>query len=294
MRIAAVLIAHDVEAWVEQALRSVLHQAETLQHVVVVENGSTDATLEVVQRTVASARLGGQVTLVSEPALGPGGARNLGARIALERGADALAFLDGDDWWEPSFVDCVAGVLRTDPLRAAAFGWSIVRHADGRFRGVRARLRRDYRYEDLCWHKSPMVTTSSLIVRASDFQRVGGFDAGLPSSEDWELLLRLARGGSRVGCARRWVVNYRKRPGQRTADLGATLEGLQKVALAHPATLRAKHWWWPMVEALNAGDVARHDEVRELRPAVSAADFASPQFFRYVLARLRNRLRPGV
>ncbi len=294
MRVGSVLIAHNVEPWVERALRSIFEQTSRPDPVVLVENGSSDGTLEVLRRTCRSLGVEGSVVLVSRERLGVGGARNEGAGIAAAKGAEAIAFLDGDDWWRPSFVERVSRVLFADERRAAAFGWPILRDEDGRLQGLRAAVRRDYDYAAFCRYKSPMRCGSCLVIRTADWRRVGGFSAALPASEDWDVLLRLTHGGRRVGCARHWLVNYRRRRGGLSRDCRLNLAATRVIEAEHPAARRAKHWWWLMNLALESGDAELWRGVAGMRPAARAADLLSAQFVKYLLLRSRGVALAGL
>jgi glycosyltransferase involved in cell wall biosynthesis len=287
MKIAAVLIAHNVAPWVDQAFASILQQTRKPQHVIVVENGSSDGTLEVLERAAGGHQASCKLSLISESALGASGARNRGAELALQSQADAIAFLDGDDWWQPTFVERLAPVLERDSESRAVFGWSIVRGEEGRFLSVRIRLRRGFTYRDLGIYKSPMLTTSALMVRSSEFERVGGFRRSIHCGEDWELLLRLVRSGGSVRCHRSFVVNYRKRAGSLASNVEASVDGLRIIQKDHPNTNRAKHWWWPLNEAYGYGQTELIRDIRRLRPPLRPADLLSPQFVKYLILRLR-------
>jgi GT2 family glycosyltransferase len=292
MRVAGVLIAHNVEPWVERAVRSVFEQTQPVEPVVVVENGSSDRTLDVIERTCRSLGVEDSVQLISRERLGVGGARNVGAGIAADQGAEAIAFLDGDDWWRPRFVERVAAVLRASNRRAAAFGWPILRDVEGELEGLRTAFRREYDYLAFCRYKSPMRCGSCLMVRAADWRRIGGFSVELPSSEDWEFLLRLTRDGPVVGCARRWLVNYRRRSGSLSRDGRLNVVATQAIEAEHPAARRAKHWWWLLNLALLSRDVELWRSARQQRPAARPGDLVSYQFLRYLL--LRARSGPGL
>lgn len=290
MKLGVVVIARNVEPWIEQALRSVRDQTCPLDHVVVVENGSSDATRATIEAALHSYGESLPATLLSEPPLGANGARNLGAEHVLRRGVDAIAFLDGDDWWAPRFLELVARTLSASARRAAAFGWVTIRDVDGAWLGMRPRFRRDYDYEALCWVRSPMVTASALMIRSRDFLRVDGFDIDLPAAQDWEICLRLTEGGKSLGCARRGVVNYRKRPGQVTRDAATSLAGHLAVERRHPVARRGKHWWWLLNLALYSGAPDLVARVRERFPPVRPTDLLSPQFLKHLGLRARRAL----
>lgn len=293
MKIGVVVIARDVEPWIGRALRSVGDQTRPADRIVVVENGSTDGTRDAIQATLRSIGRSLPVTSLSEPPLGANGARNLGTERALRRDLDALAFLDGDDWWEPRFLELVSRALSASARRAAAFGWVTVRSEDGSRLGARMRPRRDYDYDTLCRIRSPMVTMSALMIRSRDLIRAGGLMPDLPSAQDWEVCLRLTRSGKSLGCARRRLVNYRKRRGQVTRNAAAMLLGQLEVERRHPATRRGKHWWWLLNLALRSEDARLVARVRAGFPALRPVDLLSPQFVKHLGLRLRSRAERG-
>ena len=90
-RITAAIPVRDGEAYLAEAIESVLGQSRPCDQVIVVDNGSSDRSAEI------AAGFGSAVEVVPEPRPGIGAARNTALRAA--RG-DYLAFLDADDLWE--------------------------------------------------------------------------------------------------------------------------------------------------------------------------------------------------
>ena len=104
--VSAVIPAHDCDRYVGAAVRSALAQTHERLEVVVVDNGSTDGTADVLRA------FGDSVRLVYEGRRGLGPARNAGAGAA--RG-DYVAFLDCDDLWVPEKTEIQLAAFRTDP-----------------------------------------------------------------------------------------------------------------------------------------------------------------------------------
>ncbi len=285
MKIAAIVAAHDVGPWVGTAIASIARQTRAATEIVVVENGSTDDTLAVIEQSCRDLELENRLTLITDKALGPGGARNRGAKAAVDRGADLLAFLDGDDWWQPGHLESIAEDLSKHPQAAAAFGWVLFRSPEGKLVGLRARRKRTFDYRDLCSQSSPMITASALVVRSTDFVRIQGFDSSIPVGEDWEMLLRLTSTGRLLTCKRRFLVNYRRRPGSAISNPGDTLTGLLAIEKRHPNARRTKHWWWLLVRALESGNSVLLEEVMAARPEPLLRDFFSHHFLRYLARR---------
>ena len=285
MRIAAIVAAHDVAPWVGTAIASIARQTRPADEIVVVENGSTDDTLSVIEETCHNLDLDSRLTLITDKALGPGGARNRGAAAAVDKGLDLLAFLDGDDWWQPRHLSSISELLQSRPQGAAAFGWVLFRSPEGKLVGLRARRKRTYSYQDLCQQSSPMITASALVVRSTDFSRIRGFDPSIPVGEDWEMLLRLTEEGRVLVGKPRFLVNYRRRPGSAVANPRDTLTGLLAIERRHPDTRLARHWWGLLVRALESGDTPLLDEVMAARPEPMVRDFFSHHYLRYLARR---------
>jgi hypothetical protein len=129
------------------------------------------------------------------------------------------------------------------------------------------------------------VTPSGLIIHAADFVRNGGFDARLAAFADWEFCLRLTQPGKSLGVVRRWLVNYRRRRGQISRDVAACLNDQLLVERLHPATRRAKHWWWLLNLAIESGDPDLLMRARRAAPPSRPADLLTPQLARHLLLR---------
>ncbi len=115
-RVSVVMPAFNVEKYIERAVTSVLDQSFTDLELIVVDDGSKDSTLEMVQTLAREdSRL---KVIVQENAGRPSIARNRG--IARSTG-EYLAFLDSDDFWFPNRVEMMVSGLDQHPEWAAAF-----------------------------------------------------------------------------------------------------------------------------------------------------------------------------
>lgn len=106
---ASVLIdTYNHERFIEQAIASVLEQdfPATDREIIVVDDGSTDRTPEIVKK------FGPQVRLLRKENGGQASAFNTGIP---ECKGEIVAFLDGDDWWAPGKLKAVAEALATNP-----------------------------------------------------------------------------------------------------------------------------------------------------------------------------------
>ena len=115
--VSVVIPAHNAARFIGQALESVFQQREAASFldldVIVVDNASTDATCDCVQRD-----FGSRVRLVHEPKPGAACARNTGIAAAT---APLIAFLDADDLWLPGKLANQSAALRAQPDVSLAF-----------------------------------------------------------------------------------------------------------------------------------------------------------------------------
>jgi glycosyltransferase involved in cell wall biosynthesis len=110
--VALVMTAFDAEAFVEAALHSALDQTVPPREIVVVDDGSTDATA-----TLADA-IDARITVLRRPHAGIGPSRNVGI-AAVD--APFVALLDADDLWLPTKLERQLAAFAVDPTRGAVF-----------------------------------------------------------------------------------------------------------------------------------------------------------------------------
>jgi hypothetical protein len=169
---------------IEQTLDSVFAQRFTSYELIVVDDGSTDATLALLRA------LEPRLTVLSQPNCGPAAARNLGAGKA--HGA-YLAFLDSDDVWFPWTLEVYARILREtgNPAflagRPHRFGAGKVGGAveEG---GARWASFADYLASGDRWR---WYGVSSFVLSRRCFLKAGGFAPKFRVGEDADLSLRL-------------------------------------------------------------------------------------------------------
>jgi len=116
MQISAIICTHNRDSYLGAAIDSVLSQEFSADfEVIVVDNGSSDRTSEVVKQRVADSRL----KYIYEPTIGLSVARNTGARVAS---ADILAYLDDDAVASPQWLDSLYSAYQHNSRIAIAGG----------------------------------------------------------------------------------------------------------------------------------------------------------------------------
>jgi glycosyltransferase involved in cell wall biosynthesis len=183
--ISVVIPARNAAATLDATLWSVRHQTYDRWEVVVVDDGSTDTTADVVARhQIEDAR----IRCVKGQARGVSAARNLG--VALSTGA-LVAFLDADDLWLPEKL--AAHELFMAVGTQVGMSFDRIRFVDEQARPtpvVSTKRVSGLSAADLL-HENPACTASTLVVRREVFNELGGFDESLAHAEDLELMIRL-------------------------------------------------------------------------------------------------------
>lgn len=170
-----------------RAIDSVLAQTRRVDEIIVVDDGSTDGTADMLE-----ARYGERVKHVWQSNAGVSAARNHGLRLARGR---YLALLDSDDEWLPEKTALQVAFLESRP----DFGMVVcdVERIDGDYRHIDVFHRREVIREDgwaLRWLlHNPALIPASVMVRRQVVDQLGGFDEALRTAEDLEFHLRVAR-----------------------------------------------------------------------------------------------------
>lgn len=183
--ISVILPTYNRAPFLERAMGSVLAQRRPCGELLVVDDGSTDNTADLVARWAASASV--PVRYLHQENRGAAAARNTGIRAA--RG-ELLAFLDSDDWWLPNKLELQAAALADNPGTLIAHTREIwFRHGQR----VNQKKKHDPPHGDIFLPSLAMcvVGMSTVLARRQLFDRYGFFDESLPCCEDYELWLRV-------------------------------------------------------------------------------------------------------
>jgi glycosyltransferase involved in cell wall biosynthesis len=191
-----VMPAFNTASMIGAAIGSALAQTHGDFELLVVDDGSTDGTRDVVQCCAADARV---KLLTAGPRGGPGAARN--AAIAQARGT-YVSMLDSDDLWLPTYLERAGEALDRNPSVGfvCAESWTLD-DPPGLLRRPAARLGRRTAHvlaaDELLRRlvRRNFVVNSTVTVRRSTLVAAGGCNSSLRAAVDFELWLRIAAAG---------------------------------------------------------------------------------------------------
>jgi len=228
-RFSVIIPAFNAERTIGETIGSVAAQTERDLELVVVDDGSSDATPEVVERAAAA---DARIRLVRQPNAGTAGARNTGITRST---ADRVCFLDNDDLWMPTYLAAMGAALDAEPAAGFAYcdAWSLD--------DATLRLRRRTELESrpppapgVAWEQLALAllrenfVMSSTMVRRSALAEAGGFRTDVLGVDDYDLWLRIVLAGHtavRGGSAP--LLLQRDRHDSQSKDDPAMTEGLR-------------------------------------------------------------------
>jgi len=235
--VSVVISAHNASPWIAETLESIFAQTFRDFELIVVDDGSTDDTRQVV------ARYGPSVRLITIGRSGKSTGKNTGIRAAK---GDYIAFVDADDLWTPEKLELQVELLRRQPDLAWAYADGYLFDDStgktvGRF-GQIARLHSGNILRSLLL--VDFIASPTPIVRRDILERVGCFDETLlrHQPEDWDLWLRIAADYP-VGLVNQPLVRYRLHAASLTAreEPRSALEGqvfvVERAVARHPECL---------------------------------------------------------
>jgi glycosyltransferase involved in cell wall biosynthesis len=200
-KVSVIIPTYNCEKYIAKAVESVLQQQDCSYEVIIIDDGSTDNTREVL------APLSNFIRYIRQDNQGVAVARNHG--IAMAKGS-FIAFLDADDYFLPGKLAAQAAMFAKRPnLGIVHSGWQRV-DSQGR------------KLIEICpWENVPQldlenwlrwkpVLPSAMMFRREWLEYVGGFDPRFPPAEDTDLVLRLAVKGCQSIWLRQITVCYRQ------------------------------------------------------------------------------------
>jgi len=206
--VSVIIPCFNTGAFLGDAIKSVLGQTDSLFEIIVVDDGSTDDTKQIVGSFEDS-----RIRYVYQENRGLSSARNTG--LAETKG-ELVTFLDADDTFLPDKLTAQRGFLDTHPEVGLVAGGYVRTTAEGEAVYSSVPRNRAVSLEALLMGgQFPVHVT---LLREAWVERVGGFDESLNAAEDWDFYCRLALTGCPILQTRDIVATYRAAPKSMSSD----------------------------------------------------------------------------
>lgn len=193
MKFSVIIPLYNKAPYIRKALESVFAQTYTDYELIIVDDGSTDGSAEIAEaflqapasRLIASS----PNRLIRQANSGVSAARNAGVAQAH---AEYIAFLDADDWWEPTYLERMAQLI-TDYPDAGLYACNYYYHKDG-VNIIKVDIPTGYFNYPKEYFKNfamPVWTGATMIPRKV-YNEMGGFPVGIKLGEDFLLWSKIA------------------------------------------------------------------------------------------------------
>ena len=214
MKFSVIIPLYNKAPYVKKALESVFAQTYTDFELIVVDDGSTDESASIVETMLCEVmRLQGYKAtrledgkaedalpnrliaqspyrLLKQKNAGVSAARNYGFSVSS---GDYIAFLDADDWWEPTYLERMAQLIEDYP-EAGLYACNYVYYKPGKTRVAVNNIETGYfNYPKAYYEGGAMpVTSISVVIPRKVLDETGGFPLGIKLGEDFLLWAKIA------------------------------------------------------------------------------------------------------
>ena len=208
--ISVILPVYNGEKTIRATLESVIEQTFTDFELLIINDGSIDGTLTVIESLNDS-----RIQVFSYTNAGLSASRNRGISRAT---GEYLAFIDADDLWTADKLEAQFQALQDNPEAAVAYSWTDYINDAGEYiySGSHLSVNGDAlpHLLLLCF----LENGSNPLIRREALLDVGDFDETLPAAEDWDMYFRLAA-KYQFACVPRPQILYRITASSMSADI---------------------------------------------------------------------------
>lgn len=216
--ISVIIPAYNAEAWIDETLRSVRSQTHANIEIVVVDDGSRDATVEIVHRHAAADP---RVRIIRQENGGVAAARNRGI---AETSGPFIAPVDADDLWAPTKLEEQLRLMHERGERVGlVYCWYAMIDGKGRITHLDSRSEAEGDVLKRLCLSNIVGNGSSALMRRSAVIEAGGYDSGLRAAraqgcEDYKLYFEIAE-RYEYALVRDYLTGYRDLPDNMSSDL---------------------------------------------------------------------------
>jgi len=227
--VTIVVPLYNKEKYIEETLSSLLNQTYQKIHIIVVDDGSTDNSLEIVDKYIKSLDESSKckISILTQDHFGVSEARNRGFPFSC----DIITFCDADDIWDLTLVEKSVATFKKYPYVGCVYSRVLI-DKDGEITKNHSKICNGDVYEDALEYNF-LTCGSNLFVKASVIEEHSiRFNTSLQVAEDWDFLIRLAKIAV-FKCTKEYLVTYRQVPNSLSTNKELLLEDSQWVLMTH-------------------------------------------------------------
>lgn len=215
---SVVIPCFNAQSTLQQTLLSLQAQSFQNWEAVLVDDGSTDSTCEIITRAAAADP---RLRWVRNPRKGPSAARNYGASLAH---GQVIAFCDADDLWAAQKLERMRILFADTQVDACFARIAFFRHTPEDAQ-VFSTVPKGVLTINTLLGENPVCTMSNICIRGSCFTSPARFDETMVHNEDLEWLIRLVGRGVQIVGFDETLVWYRNNSFGLSADFAAMRSG---------------------------------------------------------------------
>jgi glycosyltransferase involved in cell wall biosynthesis len=287
--VSVVIPNYNYALYLAEAIESVLSQTYVHIELIVVDDGSTDASAQVARN------FGDRLMLIEQKNAGVSAARNRGMAAA---NGEFIAFLDSDDKWRPTKIERQLKEFQSDGEVGLVHCGYVELNRDGSLGPVHLDGQAGDVALELVKYQRPVILGggSGVIIRRSLLKVVGGFDPSVSPAEDWEFYFRCAR-TSKVGFVPEVLLEYREHQNNAHLNIprmeGAILRAFDKAFSNSDPQLQAiRHRCYGKIHSVLAGSYFRKGSYWQFaRHSFKSAVLSPRELTRYLSFPFRSARR---
>ena len=182
--ISVIIPVYNGEKTIKQTIESVLNQTFRDFELLIINDGSQDATLEIIQAINDE-----RIQVFSYQNSGVSASRN---RALTKAKGEFISFIDADDLWTPNKLELQLKALQDNPQAAVAYSWSDWIDESGQFLRSGGHITVNGKAYEKLLLRDFIESGSNPLIRKQALDEVGCFEQSVTPAEDWDMWLRLA------------------------------------------------------------------------------------------------------
>lgn len=188
MKFSVIIALYNKAPYVRKALETVCAQTYRDYEIIIINDGSTDDSVIIAEEYLNGVE-GISYKIMSQQNAGVSAARNYGFSVSI---GDYIAFLDADDWWEPTYLERMAQLI-TDYPEAGLYACNYYYYKDGK-NIIKVDIPTGYfNYPKEYFKNFAMpVWTGATMMHRKVYEDMGGFPLGIKLGEDFLLWAKIA------------------------------------------------------------------------------------------------------